>query len=51
MEQNFGGINTSKHIGKPGKGRKIDHIQHIPVGKDSRGNIIYKHIFHKTENL
>lgn len=37
--------------GKVGKGRKFDYIQHIPIGKDQRGNIIYKHIFHRTENM
>ena len=37
--------------GKVGKGRKFAYIQHIPIGKDARGNTVYKHIFHRTERM
>lgn len=46
-----GNIYSSNKRGKVGKGRKFDHIQHIPIGKDQRGNTIYKHIFHRSENI
>ena len=48
MQGNF--YSKSKR-GKVGKGRKFTFIQHIPIGKDARGNIIYKHIFHRTESI
>ena len=47
----YGNIYSSNKRGKVGKGRKFDHIQHIPIGKDQRGNTIYKHIFHRSENI
>lgn len=37
--------------GKIGKGRKFDRVQKVAIGKDERGNIVYKHIFHRTANM